>query len=483
MKRQLSWVVGVALIAGVSCKNAPNAVSENAANRSIGAPSESRMSEAMRQYRDRFIAMKSADDVDQLFNDVAQQLESGALKDADIKLVAAQILPLTKLRGIYWRLAPTVENSGSNTFHSLIGTFLMQMATGARLLAPDASLANPSPWQAINHYFLYPYQGVGNQFTKISAFQDFSVLEVVPLISKAIQAVEGVHIDPRSPVVWDNQLIFGKGSFGNDTDLKDRYVTVYEAERLMLLSMLQLIRHNTLFFAEYDYEEFPELVNKMGMLVGFQQFLFGSANGMAAKDRADVLCPSRDGNKNCTGKFAKLFTRRRTDNGNMTVAYKDLLASADNMAAAWSEIKRRDQKAYNDFQLLDPQKILPWARINDLSVSNMQALLKGQPVRSAVSGRVIRVNYPAFYNNPPSDMKNFIPLTFDSQPRRFDIGGQKDVRNYEYGYSLTWDPAIYAPYFPDVKQGTEVPLILKDLAQTWGGWVAGLPLTTMSMVF
>jgi hypothetical protein len=252
----------------------------------------------------------------------------------------------------------------------------------------------------------------------------------------------------------------------------------------MILAGLYMMRHDVLFFDSYNYDAFPALVQAMGRLVGVDGFLGTEVTGMSVLDRAQVICPGRGSNGNtCSGAYQKLFTASPNAPANMADAYKDLVKSVGLVSDAWNGLKSHTQPI-DDYQLLDPAKIVPWQRLNQTTIDNLTALVNGQQVRNAVTGALTTINIPKFYAAPPSDLKMFMPVAFDASPRTLaPIDGFTDIRNYTFGESTGWDPAVYSPYFADVETGSEVPTVMKNVAQTFGGWLVNTPLAIVSMVF
>jgi hypothetical protein len=164
----------------------------------------------------------------------------------------------------------------------------------------------------------------------------------------------------------------------------------------------------------------------------------------------------------------------------MPQAYIHLKAAVDLVATAWSATKAQGTTNSNSYQLLNPARLLPWQRINDASMSNIQALVTGNPVRSAVTGETVTINIPAFYNNPPQNMQAFLPTGYRPGAHDITVAGVK-ARNYRYGEAAQWDVSAFKPYMPDVSGPTDIARNIRILGQVWGGWFASIPTVTMTM--
>ena len=443
------------------------------------------MSKDLKDFRDQLLKVKSQIDVAKLIDTALDKLDKNEYKDNDIRFVAAQLIPLKVMHGIIWRMTPIVENK-SDTIHTIVVSSMMAIAAGTRIFVPqnwnDSDGAHT--WKSINRYIAWPYQGLtpDKQFQTVKGFQDFLGQELYVALGKSADIIEKISIPASKPLVWDNLMVFGNGAFGADTDSKDRYATIYEGEKLIVLSGLYAMRHNILLFRQYNFEDFPSYAKDMARRIGMEGVGVSGVNGASARDRAVVLCGNED-TVRCK-QYPNLF-KRFTDFNVMQEAYTNLDKSTDYLEKAWADIKSRgaQQPSLAGYQLLDPAKILPWTRLNDATVGNIRAMVKGQPVRSSVSGKMVRVDVPKFYSNPPDDLKSFLPLTFDTSQRRITVDGVANVRNYEYGMSNQWNPAAYTKYFPDITNGYQVPIVMRELSQVWGGWFANTGLATVSMVF
>ena len=49
-------------------------------------------------------------------------------------------------------------------------------------------------------------------------------------------------------------------------------------------------------------------------------------------------------------------------------------------------------------------------------------------------------------------------------------------RNYNIGRGINWDKDTYRQIFPALKDGKDVPLHIRVVSQSWGMWMAVMPL-------
>ena len=451
-----------------ACKSpTTDSSSKSAGNSSASArvPSVEQESPALQQFIANFVAMKSADDFANILNTLDEQYSS---YPADLQFIAAQLLPLTSLRGIGYLVHKLAMDSKVNDV--LLVSTLMATASGIDLFSPPPSNggSGTEAWQAIFDYLTLPYSGISNQFSKVNEIQGYLFDRLIKnqSLDVAINRLTKLNITVANPIVWDNRLIYGSTSF---IDGQDRFVTLTDAEKNVAIAGLHTVYHNTRVFLSYNNDDVIAAIERFGKQFGLNVIIPGEAQGLAAQDRAAII-----------QKFPALFTALPNAGQYMPQAYVHLKAAVDAVGAAWSSTKAQGTSNNNSFQLLNPARLLPWQRITDASISNIKALVTGNPVRSAVTGETITINIPAFYNNPPQNLKAFLPTAFRSGDRDISVAGFQ-ARNYRYGEASQWNVGAFKSYMPDVNGPTDVARAIRILGQVWGGWFASIPTVTMTM--
>ncbi|MCX6106990.1 MAG: hypothetical protein NTY08_14285 [Proteobacteria bacterium] len=470
MKRKLVALTfgGVALFSHVGCKNPTNSESkarDSSVKSRVGNATEEQESPAYKAFVSEFVAIKNADDFAALVGKLQRDYNTYPV---DLKFVAAQLIPLSGLRGLGYLVHNLAVQS--KVTDSLAVTGLMVTASGINLFSPPPANGGTgtAAWSAIFDYLTMPFAGVSEKFKSVRDLQAFIHTNLVAnkALDTAISRISELNITANTPVVWDNRLVYGANGFA---DSQDRFVTLTDSEKNVAIAGLHSIYHNTLVFLSYNYDDSIKAMDKVGRLVGLDVVLPGQPDGVAAQDRAKII-----------RSFPALFTALPAAAEYMPAAYAHLKASVDAVGEAWRATKAQGNNSSNDFQLLSPAKILPWQRINDVSLSNIRALVNGQPVRSAVTGETVTMNIPAFYNNPPQNMQAFLPVAFKAGDHNIVVAGQT-TRNYHYGEAELWDVNAFKPYMPGVNSSTDVARDIRILGQVWGGWFASVPTVAMTI--
>ena len=470
MKRKLVALTlgSLTLMAPVGCKNSTNSANkanDSAAKSRVGNATEEQESPAYKAFVSEFVAIRNADDFAATLDKLQREYDS---YPADLKFVAAQLIPLSGLRGVGHMVRDLVRQS--KVTDSLAVTGLMVTASGINLFSPPPANGGTgtAAWSSIFDYLTLPYAGIATNFKSVRDLQVFIHTNMIAsrALDTAISRISALNITVNSPIVWDNRLVYGASGFA---DSQDRFVTLTDSEKNVAIAGLHSIYHNTLVFLSYNYDDSIKAMDKVGRLVGLDVVVPGQPDGVSAQDRTKIL-----------RSFPALFTALPTAAEYMPAAYTHLKASVDAVAEAWRTTKAQGNNSSNDFQLLSPAKMLPWQRINDVSLSNIKALLNGQPVRSAVTGETVTMNIPAFYSNPPQNMQAFLPVAFKEGDHNIVVAGQT-TRNYHYGEAEQWDVNAFKAYMPGVSRSADVARDIRILGQVWGGWFASVPTVAMTI--
>ncbi|MBM4252499.1 MAG: hypothetical protein FJ146_11050 [Deltaproteobacteria bacterium] len=460
-KSVLMLCVSMMAAGPMACKSSPKSTTESAGKSGgrVGNASEDQESPEMKKFIAQFVAIQSPDD----FAALLTQIDQGyASYPADLRFVAAQLIPLKGLRGVGHLVHDLAKQS--KVADSVLVSSLMATAAGINLFSPPPSNggSGTGAWLAIFDYLMLPYQGINKRFDSVTELQGFLFSQLVgnQALDTAISRLESLAITSANPIVWDNRIVYGAAGF---SDSQDRFVTITDVEKNVALSGLHSIYHNTLVFLSFNNDDIVAASEKLGNKMGINIVFSRTPQGLSAMDRVEVV-----------KKYPNLFARLPNATQYMPVAYNHLKSAVDTIALAWTATKARGNNDVNDFQLLNPARLLPWQRINDASLSNIQAMVAGKPVRSAVTGETVTINIPAFYSNPPANLQAFMPTAFKPGNESIMVAGMES-RNFHYGEATQWDPAAYKPYAPDVNSPTDVARVLRVLGQVWGGWFATTP--------
>ncbi|MES2964071.1 MAG: hypothetical protein V4760_09290 [Bdellovibrionota bacterium] len=412
--------------------------------------------------RDRFLKVKTADELDQVLSDLNAKYDT--LQANDSRLFAAQAVTLIPFRGVVWRLIPVAQKA--KITHSAVLTMVKQISTGIGIFLPTQQ------WQAAFDYVSLPYArggAVSTQLENEAQVQSFFSGPVMKSILQARNRVAKIDLKGKD-VVWDNQLLYGPASFQDDLD---RYRLVGEVERWVVLANLHSTVAQLAFARAYSAEGSSDVMENIGRLYGIDGW-FSGVEGAPARDRVKVMR---------SGKFAKWGTLV-PDGAQWTKAsLSNLRASSEIMASVWNQIQRRPM---GDSWSIDPTffQSRDIVRTGDMRVEDVVAMMKGPAkIRSAVTGETVTVNIPAFYENPPRDLKALLATGFNTEPEwktmTFATAGKSvalKARNYDSGSPAAWDLNQYRTFLPEVQNGNDVKRAARVLSQSWGGGSALAPM-------
>ena len=153
-------------------------------------------------------------------------------KSDDVKFMAAQLIPMSALRGLVWRLIPTVEDT--KILHSLLFTQVKSLAVNMKIFLPTEQ------WNAAFDYLTqpfvqngqFPFSQTGEVITQFPVGSEMYIQAylrntVLPLMRTSTLRLEQLDLS-QDQVVWDNKLLYGPGSFPS---AMDRYSLIGEVEK------------------------------------------------------------------------------------------------------------------------------------------------------------------------------------------------------------------------------------------------------------
>lgn len=448
---------------------------------------EGKMSGAMKQFREKFLKITSADELDQFLNEANSNYET---YPADVKFIAAQIIPLRSLRGIIWRLTPAVDSS--KAIHSFILTQVKNIAVNLQLLLPTQQ------WQAGFDYVTQPFVEDGNfpfirkgyvvsQFPKGSeaAIQSYIRYSIIPAIRINAIRLESVSLSANLGV-WDNKLLYGTGSFPSSID---RYALYGEVERHAALSNMYAALSELYFQSAYSIKGSFEMTSEISKLYGFDAF-FSKVDGVPAAKRIPVI------------KKYDNWGLRLSDGKKWTADALFFMAkSVEHGEQMWEAMKNRP---VSETFMMTNEYALPFQRPIATRFENLKRLtgnseeikdvidgkksvesLLNNPaeIRSFINDEKVTVNLKALYLNPPDDIKALYATGFEKSSEMFsktlsDHGKTVEVkyRNFLNERGNEWDLSVYKPYFPDVRTNKDLEKTVRVLTQGWGTMAIAVPM-------
>lgn len=395
------------------------------------AVDEKDLAEDFKAFRTKFLAAKTADELDALLIEADKNYDTYS---PDLKYFVAQAEVIRPYRAIVHRMRPLFEHTKS--VHSVAVTTLKSIASNLRVYLPT------DQWEAGFAYVTVPTSDPARntQFQSIREFQDF-LATTMPNLYQAMNRLNAIYKGGlQKPLVWDNKLFYGTGTF---EDGLDRYRTHDFPELLTTMASVRLTAHSILVFCAYNQDEFLDFFEDMGRLAGLNGFNFLTELGVSASERAKVW------NKR---KYNTFLTLAENDVGKrlMAEAFVHLKAAVTYTNAAW---KHLDGKSDSDYALLSFGRFQMDRRAIELRLKTMTDMVRGPTsVRSPITGEVVDVNLPAFFSNPPVNLKQLLPTQFDTTPEFLSVktsaGAGVEYRNYFRGRATGWNNSAWAPYFP-----------------------------------
>lgn len=426
---------------------------------SNGYDFEGSLSPQFKNFRERFLQVTQASEIDPLLAKLEAEFDT---YPADLKLVASQIIPLREWRGFVYRFRPLAEKA--RVVHSMLLTTVQDMASNMRIYIPTRQA------EALFAYMTQPYDGV-TQFKEAEDLQQWAVQRVYPAMVKATDRVRA--LDLSRPVVWDNKVFYGIGSF---PDNLDRYSLVGEPERRALLAASHQGMAFTTAFRAYSVKGLFDLSVRLGKLYGFDGFLGGQVEGAPMEDRVAQF-----------RRYPNLFLLYADGADWTQLSWRHVRESVYWTAAAWEEIK---DKPESELSALNPIFFQTFRRGIGNQINDWKALVAGPTtLRSRVTNETVTVHLEQLYRNPPADMKSLMPTAFEGGPRstsmqikQRDSRGREvaqavEYRNYFRGRATDWNLSAYKPWMTSLSSGAEVGRAQRILSQSWGGSLMAMPLT------
>tara|TARA_R110002072_G_scaffold276051_1_gene437322 strand:+ start:50107 stop:51609 length:1503 start_codon:yes stop_codon:yes gene_type:complete len=467
-KKYFSWT---------SSKEMPKAV-KKARKRRVGRSFASNnvdlshMSKEYKEMRDKVIGAKSADELHQMILNVEKKMDA---YPADAKFLASMLVTLKPFRGIVYRMIPLVEKP--RITHSFLRNQVKTMASNMRVYLPTEH------WEAGFAYITQPYSDNGEvvkQFTHpklfskdktsgVIKFQEYVATDIYPAITDSAKIVEEIEFE--KPIIWDNKIVFGPESF-QDEILENRYRYMQEGERRLALSSLHMGLHYITYFNSYNIEGSLKLSKDIGKLYGVDGF-FGGAN---SREGAPSYKVSKQVNK-----YKDLYTINDMGQTYMELSFKHLQEGVRQLRLAREELRN---EAPNRLFVLNTGRLDPWDENFEKTMANIECAIedvdgdsKVCSVRSAITGETVKVDLRKFYYNPPTDMKDLMPIAWDTEKTK--IKNKKlgvSYPNYFWGLPTKWNAKAYSNYFPEAGANSDMRKYVRVMRQSWGGEMFGAPL-------
>lgn len=432
---------------------------------------EADMSDMLKVYRDRIVNAKFPKDIDSVLADFESEKKYESFPQ-DLKFYAARMAPLRKLKGSVYRLIDIAKES--NMAHSQLITRMMDIANDIRIVSPSRNV------DAYVKYLVEPYyvsdKKVISKFKDVSEFQNYLKTDVMKALNLSARRIQ--QLDEISKVVWDNRIIKGPNSFKDDFK---RYRYIYEIDRQAALVALNVGMANVAAMSAYNIDNIVELLKNQGRLYGFDGFFIGKTDGVSSYDRTKLFY-RKIGFKNCKknnkfrSKYKTLYKLKRDGKEQLALSYKHLYEATRRVRLVWEDLRTRseDEKA-----IFNPGRIIPWDNEIESNLSTFEEVLAGQTqVRKMTTGETAKINVPAMFTNPVSDLKKLFPYCFDLGSKTFKTQEGLKYRNYRYGQATEWRYEEISKYLPEVKSQQDFFRSIRVLRNLGGRWSQIMPFGT-----
>lgn len=438
------------------------AVKSDKARRPASALDESQMSPELRALRDKWLKVSQPGQIDALLEEYNKNYTSLPL---DVKYTLAQVDTLRPFRGILWRITPLVN--GSTSAHSLLLTLGRSVISSVHVFRPEPH------WQVLTDYLAQPFARGDAEIAQIhneAEFQNYLSKEVFPILAESQSRLDNLKLD--KPMVWDNQFIVGAKQFTNPAD---RFVSIGEVERLSSVATLASSLAQIYVINSYSLNHSIEILNRTQFMYGFDGIFSGKVHGATLAQRLKIVRDPR---------YSSYLTLLPWGPDYMAKAFAYTRHSVSRSVAAWDLAKQRPA---SESDLINTGWIVGSTYSNDLRAQTAKAVIHGPTAIHSLTGEVVTVDLPAFYKNPPKDLKAFLPTrTDDSKSTKtveltFSSGKKKVVsyRNFEEGRALGWDLAVFQPYFPELKGEDAIPRAARILSESYGSYLVLNPLSSV----
>lgn len=445
----------------LTIKSSKDKGNRSLASDSVAVPDESMMSAELKSFRDTLLATTTPEQIDALLAKADSEYDK---YPADLKFVAAQFIPLRSMRGFLWRVLPLVEHN--TMLHSMLLSFVKTGAGQIKIYYPT------DQWKAGFDYLSQPFAVNGKLAKQVSNESDLQGFLAGPLyqaLRLCADRLAAIDLSQRN-IAWDNKIFYGPASY---VDNVDRYRLVGDVERLMTLAQLHAFMAQLTFQRAYALQGAIDLYAKIGRLYGFDGIFTGNVEGAPASQRTEVVRRSQ---------FANLGTLFSDGSQFTAISLMHLKNATEASSQAWDAMQRRPS---SESYVINSGPFLANERVHKIRIANLKAMMSGPAqIRSAATGEIAEVDLPAFYNNPPQDLKTLLATEFEDgeqwHTQQVDLGEGKTqsvkYRNYYVGRPSGWNTQQLHLYFPKVATNDDVAKTARILDEAYGGFEGALPL-------
>lgn len=458
---------------------------------------EDMLSPEMVEFRDKIIHAKTGEEFYEIIKSYDEKYDSIPASATDLKFVVARMATWLPFRGIAWRMTPMV--------HKIVVT--QQVLVGSlRNIAEQGMINFPDSHVQAQMLFLTMPSVIKDskgelkfekRFQYESDFMEFLATRVYASLVTSVKRLEKIPKmvnvglkgeGKETPVVFDTRIRFGEEAFGDNYDASDRFRVIGEAERFAALARISRRLSAVSSMVSYNWNGHLAARRAIGKEFGIgsaEALLFDMTGTLGSEY---VNGPTREKRTNILKKYPTLYKITSSGKSWMKLSYFHLHKSAMYLEKTWENVKKQDM----DYVMqLDPEVLMGRREQIEMGMANLKKIAGvcgtidklgcdtkvsgAATLIGSMSGDTLAINLKAFYENPPEDLKNLLPVGFsknkDIEPlekvepyKTMDIKttGKADImsarlgkdtttfRNYLYDRAIAWDSSNkgYGVVFP-----------------------------------
>lgn len=475
------------------------------------------------KFRDKIIHAKTGEEFYEILNEYSMDPFYNSIPESanDLKFIVARMATWLPFRGITWRMTPMVHNIVVT--QQVLAGMLRNLAEQGINNFPDSHI------EAQMLFLTMPYVNKGtNKFAKrfeeeveFAAFMGTDVYYALKIAAQRIEKIKKmVNVGLKgkgieTPIVFDARIRFGENAFNDNYDAMDRFKVMGEAERFATLARLNRRLSAVSSMLAYNWKDHFKVRKAIGKDFGIgvaESAILGDSGGNNGEEY--INGPTRESRTNIVRSFPNTYTLVQNGEAWMKVSYFHLHKSAVYLTKTWDNIKN-DDMGY--VMQLDPEVFTARREQIEMGINNINKIagkcakspdakqcdpnVRGNDeILGSLSGEKLAIDLKGFYDNPPRDMKNLLPLTngftknedleplkklgiyrtMSSVPKKPDVmkiqvGKESTTfRNYLYGRAKEWDSSKngYGVVFPGVSK-TGVAKAMSIINETRGARMLG----------
>ncbi len=420
---------------------------------------------------------------------------SGTETSDELKTIVSEFLAISEPEALHKFLEaqdknyPNLKNNDSRFFVALatpmmsVRSFVYRFYTLSDQLRPARAAAvttlnnistNLSVFMPYQHsrvvfrYLTEPHLINGQpviQFASEGYFQSYLATIVLDAQEEAVSRISALGV--TDDIVWDQRIIYGPKSFSDNIG---RFQKISAAEKSLILSQMHLAMAGITSFRSYSTFNSIKLSRSMGFEFGLDSAL-GNPNGINMKKRVEKI-RNRD--------YAELGARFSDYESWMDLSLGHLRKAVEELDLGYVALKNRknDESFFmGGFGITDD-------KFGGLHIDQLKSMMKGRTkLRSVITGDTAVVDIPAYYANPPINLKKLYPsengFAKNGEWEVLKVGGKSypnaRYRNYDFERPMQWPHQEYKIIFPEVKSNEELQQSMRVLSQSWGGFAGVMP--------